>query len=333
MDLIQKLNEWHDAALKAILATGDGESLEQARIKYLGQKQGELKGLQQQLGQVPAERRPEIGKLFNQVKESITTALDQRKLEVSRPKAAATAIDVTLPGIRPGTGKLHPLTQTIYEFQEIMARFGFEVEDGPEIEDEWHNFVALNIPDDHPARDPLDNFYLATAAVAGGGPRLLRSQTSTIQIRVMENRQPPVRIVSVGRVYRPDEVDETHHIMFHQMEGLMVGPDVTMASLKTVLRLFAAAYLGEDVHVRFRPSFFPFTEPSVEFDVQRGDSWLELGGAGMVDPNVLKAVGYDPDQVSGFAFGLGIARFCMMRHGIKDIRHFYSNDLRFLRQF
>jgi phenylalanyl-tRNA synthetase alpha chain len=214
-----------------------------------------------------------------------------------------------------------------------MGRFGFEVEDGPEIEDEWHNFVALNIPDDHPARDPLDNFYLATAAVAGGGPRLLRSQTSTIQIRVMENRKPPVRIVSVGRVYRPDEIDDTHHLMFHQMEGLMIGPDVTMASLKTVLRLFAGAYLGEDVHVRFRPSFFPFTEPSVEFDVQRGDSWLELGGAGMVDPNVLRAVGYDPEEVSGFAFGLGIARFCMMRHGIKNIRHFYSNDLRFLQQF
>ena len=149
----------------------------------------------------------------------------------------------------------------------------------------------------------------------------------------MENRKPPIRIVSVGRVYRPDEIDDTHHLMFHQMEGLMVGKDVTMASLKTVLRLFATAYLGEDVHVRFRPSFFPFTEPSVEFDVQRGDSWLELGGAGMVDPNVLRAVGYDPDEVSGFAFGLGIARFCMMRHGIKNIRHFYQNDIRFLQQF
>ncbi len=333
MDLSQTFATFQQQALAAIDAASNAETLEQVRIEFLGKKQGKLKDLQATLGQVPPELRPEVGKRFNEVKDAVTKAWEERQQQVSRPKVAATAIDITLPGIRPATGKLHPLTQTINEFQEIMSRFGFEVEDGPEIEDEWHNFVALNIPDDHPARDPLDNFYLATAAVAGGGPRLLRSQTSTIQIRVMENRKPPIRIVSVGRVYRPDEIDDTHHIMFHQMEGLMVGPDVTMASLKTVLRLFAAAYLGEDVHVRFRPSFFPFTEPSVEFDVQRGDSWLELGGAGMVDPNVLRAVGYDPDEVSGFAFGLGIARFCMMRHGIKNIRHFYSNDLRFLQQF
>ena len=333
MDHSQLFAAFQQEALAAIASATTADALEQARIEFLGKKQGKLKDLQSTLGKVPPELRPEVGKRFNEVKDAVTKAWEERQQQVSQTKVVATAIDVTLPGVRPATGKLHPLTQTIYEFQEIMSRFGFEVEDGPEIEDEWHNFVALNIPDDHPARDPLDNFYLATAGVAGGGPRLLRSQTSTIQIRVMENRKPPIRIVSVGRVYRPDEIDDTHHIMFHQMEGLMVGPDVTMASLKTVLRLFAAAYLGEDVHVRFRPSFFPFTEPSVEFDVQRGDSWLELGGAGMVDPNVLRAVGYDPDEVSGFAFGLGIARFCMMRHGIKNIRHFYSNDLRFLQQF
>jgi len=333
MDLNQTFATFQQQALAAITAANDATALEQVRIEFLGKKQGKLKDLQATLGKVPPEQRPEVGKRFNEVKDAVTKAWEEREQQVSRPKIAATAIDITLPGVRPAIGKLHPLTQTINEFQEIMARFGFEVEDGPEIEDEWHNFVALNIPDDHPARDPLDNFYLATAGVAGGGPRLLRSQTSTIQIRVMENRTPPVRIVSVGRVYRPDEIDDTHHLMFHQMEGLMIGSDVTMASLKTVLRLFAAAYLGEDVHVRFRPSFFPFTEPSVEFDVQRGNGWLELGGAGMVDPNVLRAVGYDPDKVSGFAFGLGIARFCMMRHGIKNIRHFYSNDLRFLDQF
>ncbi|HEY0984796.1 MULTISPECIES: phenylalanine--tRNA ligase subunit alpha [unclassified Schlesneria] len=333
MELSQIFAKFQQEALTAISAATNAEMLEQARIEFLGKKQGKLKDLQSTLATVPPEQRPEVGKRFNEVKEAVTKAWEERQQQLSQTKVAATAIDVTLPGIRPSLGKLHPLTQTINEFQEIMSRFGFEVEDGPEIEDEWHNFVALNIPDDHPARDPLDNFYLATAGVAGGGPRLLRSQTSTIQIRVMENRKPPVRIVSVGRVYRPDEIDDTHHIMFHQMEGLMVGPDVTMASLKTLLRLFAAAYLGEDVHVRFRPSFFPFTEPSVEFDVQRGDGWLELGGAGMVDPNVLRAVGYDPDEVSGFAFGLGIARFCMMRHGIKNIRHFYSNDIRFLQQF
>ena len=326
MELSQIFAAFQQEALTAIAAATNAEALEQARIEFLGKKQGKLKDLQSNLAKVPPEQR-------NEVKDAVTKAWEERQKDLSQTKVAATAIDVTLPGVRPFIGKRHPLTQTINEFQEIMARFGFEVEDGPEIEDEWHNFVALNIPDDHPARDPLDNFYLATAGVAGGGPRLLRSQTSTIQIRVMENRKPPIRIVSVGRVYRPDEIDDTHHLMFHQMEGLMVGKDVTMSSLKTVLRLFATAYLGEDVHVRFRPSFFPFTEPSVEFDVQRGDSWLELGGAGMVDPNVLRAVGYDPDEVSGFAFGLGIARFCMMRHGIKNIRHFYQNDIRFLQQF
>jgi phenylalanyl-tRNA synthetase alpha chain len=218
------------------------------------------------------------------------------------------------------------------EFKDIMGRFGFEVVDGPELEDEHHNFDALNIPPEHPARDPLDNFYLA-AAQTSAGPLMLRSQTSTVQIRVMERRKPPVRIVSIGRVYRPDDVDDTHHFMFHQMEGLMVGSDVTMASLKTVLKLFATSYLGEETSIRFRPSFFPFTEPSVEVDVRWRNGWLELGGAGMVDPNVLKAVGYDPEEVSGFAFGLGIARFCMLRHAIPNIRLFYENDVRFLRQF
>jgi phenylalanyl-tRNA synthetase alpha chain len=229
-------------------------------------------------------------------------------------------------------GRIHPLTQTIDEFRDIMGRLGFTTADGPEIEDEFHNFEALNIPHDHPARDPLENFYLATAE-AQHGPRLLRSQTSTVQIRVMEQQPPPVRIVSIGRVYRPDDVDATHSCMFHQMEGLMVDRHVTMADLKTVLRLFATAYLGADVHVRFRPSFFPFTEPSVEVDMRWQDRWLELGGAGMVDPNVLKAVGYDPEEVTGFAFGLGVERFCMRRHGVDDIRRFYENDVRFLRQF
>jgi phenylalanyl-tRNA synthetase alpha chain len=210
----------------------------------------------------------------------------------------------------------------------------------------------LNIPDDHPARDPLDNFYLATAgvagagiAVAGGGPRLLRSQTSTIQIRTMENRKPPIRIVSVGRVYRPDEIDDTHHLMFHQMEGLMVGPDVTMASLKTVLRLFAAAYLGEDVHVRFRPSFFPFTEPSAEVDVEclfcGGDGckvcghsgWLEILGAGMVHPNVLENCGIDSEKYTGFAFGMGVERITQIKYQVNDLRLYSQNDVRFLRQF
>lgn len=333
MDSAQAFQEYESSALAAIAAAQDAAGLEQVRIEFLGKKQGKLKELQSLLGTVPVDQKPLVGKRFNEIKDKVTAAWESRAQALDRPVVAATALDVTLPGVRPAIGKLHPLTQTIAEFTDIMSRFGFEVVDGPEIEDDWHNFHALNIPEDHPARDPLDNFYLATACTAHGQPALLRSQTSTVQIRVMEERKPPIRIVSVGRVYRPDEIDQTHHINFHQMEGLMVGPDVTMASLKTVLKLFAEAYLGEDCPVRFRPSFFPFTEPSVEFDVRRGDRWLELGGAGMVDPNVLRAVGYDPEQVTGFAFGLGIARFCMMRHKIDDIRLFYENDWRFLQQF
>jgi phenylalanyl-tRNA synthetase alpha chain len=251
-----------------------------------------------------------------------------------------------LPGVRLRIGRLHPITQTIEELKDIMGRLGFTPADGPEIEDERHNFEALNIPPSHPARDPLDNFYLAVAGLQGSGdkkppsgtstpqaPLLLRSQTSTVQIRVMENQKPPLRIISLGRVYRPDPADDTHFPMFHQMEGLLVDRQATMADLKSVLRLFATSYLGEDVHVRFRPSFFPFTEPSVEADMLWHDRWIEFGGAGMVDPNVLSAVGYDPEVYSGFAFGLGVERLCMRRHGVTDIRDFYRNDVRFLEQF
>src|SRR5581483_7897340 len=240
----------------------------------------------------------------------------------------------------------HPITQTIEDLKQIMGRLGFNVAEGPEIEDEWHNFEALNIPPAHPARDPLENFYLAaspksTERVASDAaklsltthhspltpsPLLLRSQTSTVQIRVMEQTRPPVRIISLGRVYRPDDADATHYPMFHQIEGLMVDRGVTMADLKSVLRLFAAIYFGGEVHIRFRPSFFPFTEPSVEVDMSWHDAksggtrWVEMGGAGMVDPNVLRAVGYDPDEVTGFAFGLGVERVCARRHGVADIR-------------
>lgn len=334
MDFEQSFARYEQDALASIGSAASAEALEQARIEFLGKKQGRLKDLQAVLGTVPVDQKPQVGKRFNEIKDRVTAAWEQKQLVLQSPrKPAGSELDVTLPGTPLTLGKLHPLTQTVEEFKDIMARLGFESEEGPEVEDEWHNFVALNIPEDHPARNPLDNFYLSVASTINQEPRLLRSQTSTVQIRTMERRQPPVRIVSVGRVYRPDQIDATHHMMFHQMEGLMVGPDVTMASLKTVLQLFAGAYLGENVHVRFRPSFFPFTEPSVEFDVRRGSGWLELGGAGMVDPHVLSACGYDPEAVSGFAFGLGIARFCMMRHGIDDIRHFYDNELRFLQQF
>ncbi|HET6426479.1 MAG TPA: phenylalanine--tRNA ligase subunit alpha [Planctomycetaceae bacterium] len=333
MDAIAALAEFEQQALAAIAAAGNTAALEQARIDFLGKKQGRLKDLQSLLGKATPEERPVLGKRFNDVKNAVEAALEARLAAVAKPKAAATAIDLTLPGTVPEIGRLHPLTQTVREFQQIMARFGFEVVDDRELEDELHNFDALNIPLEHPARDPLDNFYLAAACTASGKPVLMRSQTSTVQIRVMEQRQPPIRVISLGRVYRPDDIDATHHVMFHQMEGLMIGRDVTMASLKSVLRMFAAAYLGGETEVRFRPSFFPFTEPSVEVDVRWKNGWLELGGAGMVDPNVLRAVGYDSEEYGGFAFGLGIARFCMLRHGIDDIRLFYQNDVRFLRQF
>ena len=256
-------------------------------------------------------------------------------------------------------GRLHPVTQTIDELKEIMGRLGFTAVEGPEVEDPWHNFEALNIPPAHPARDPFENFYLKTGfRVQGSGAReqtdsqqthsgphsltpapcplsslLLRSQTSTVQIRVMEQTKPPVRIISCGRVYRPDTADATHYPMFHQIEGLLVDRGVTMADLKSTLRLFARSAFDPDVHIRFRPSFFPFTEPSVEVDMSWRDGWIEMGGAGMVDPNVLRAVGYDPEEYTGFAFGLGIERICARRHGIADIRELYKNDVRFLHQF
>jgi phenylalanyl-tRNA synthetase alpha chain len=292
------------------------------------------------MSRVDKADRPAAGKRLNEVKQQIEAAFSaaQKRLAASSAAGAesiriAALFDPTLPGRRLQIGHVHPLTQTIEELKDIMGRLGFSVAEGPEIEDEWHNFEALNIPPEHPARDPLENFYLSTAEKTGGPSRLLRSQTSTVQIRVMENTPPPVRIISLGRVYRPDTADATHYPMFQQMEGLMVDRGVTMADLKSVLLLFAASYLGQDVRIRFRPSFFPFTEPSVEVDFHWNDEWVEFGGAGMVDPHVLQAVGYDPEEVTGFAFGLGVERVCMRRHGVTDIREFYRNDVRFLHQF
>jgi phenylalanyl-tRNA synthetase alpha chain len=339
MDPLAAFSEYEDASTKAIAGASSEQALEGVRVEFLGQKKGRLRELQTLIGKADPNERPVLGKKFNEVKDRVTQLFEERKEQLQKPAKQAAGLDVTLPGQPFELGKRHPLTQTIEEFKDLMGRFGFTVADGPEIEDERHNFVALNIPEEHPARDTLDNFYLSIAQTSAGGlakdqgPVLLRSQTSTVQIRVMETTKPPIRVVSVGRVYRPDTIDRTHSCMFHQMEGLMVGEDVTMAQLKTVLSMFAHTYLGPDVNVRFRPSFFPFTEPSVEVDMSWGGGWMEIGGAGMVDPNVLTAVGYDPEEVSGFAFGLGIERFCMRRHHIEDIRRFYENDVRFLRQF
>ncbi len=317
-------------------AAQNAEALEAARVKFLGAKSGRIRDAQKGLGAVDKADKPAAGKHFNDAKQAVEAAFAeaQSRLEsIGNADASVEPFDLTLPGTPRRLGRLHPLTQTIEELKEILGRLGFTVADGPEIEDEWHNFEALNIPASHPARDPLENFYLSTAERGAGGPLLLRSQTSTVQIRVMEATKPPVQIISLGRVYRPDTADDTHYPMFHQIEGLLVDRHVTMADLKSTLRLFAAAYFGGDVHIRFRPSFFPFTEPSVEVDMSWHDRWIEMGGAGMVDPHVLQAVGYDPEEYTGFAFGLGVERICARRHQVTDIREFYKNDVRFLRQF
>ena len=340
-DFLAELDQLASDARVAFSSAADAEAVEAARIEFLGAKSGRLKAVQKGLGTVSGPDKPAAGKRFNEVKGEIEAAFADALGRLSAGPAAEEALpfDPTVPGQRPVLGHLHPITQTIEELKEIMGRLGFTVAEGPEIEDEWHNFEALNIPASHPARDPLENFYLATAQKTNTGPLLLRSQTSTVQIRVMEQQKPPVRIISLGRVYRPDTADATHYPMFHQIEGLLVDRGVTMAHLKSVLRLFASSFLGEDVHIRFRPSFFPFTEPSVEVDMSWVDRasgstrWIEMGGAGMVDPNVLRAVGYDPEEVTGFAFGLGVERVCARRHGIDDIREFYKNDIRFLHQF
>lgn len=354
-DFVADLDALQAAAQAAFAAVSDAAALEAARIEFTGAKAGRLKAAQQGLGSVDKSDKPAAGKRFNEAKQVIEAALgaaQERLAGSAKPQAAGSAaFDVTLPGRARRLGHLHPVTQTIADMKDIMGRLGFTAVEGPEIEDEWHNFEALNIPRTHPARDPLDNFYLATAmqprpslvgatgANEGAKPFLLRSQTSTVQIRVMESTPPPVRIISLGRVYRPDTADATHYPMFHQVEGLLVDRGVTMADLKSVLRLFCQSYFGKDeVHIRFRPSFFPFTEPSVEVDMNWRNAegkcgWMEMGGAGMVDPNVLRAVGYDPEEVTGFAFGLGVERVCMRQHGITDIRALYENDVRFLSQF
>jgi phenylalanyl-tRNA synthetase alpha chain len=335
-DFVETLASLQAAAIEQFDGSSSQEELEAARVEFLGAKQGKLKATQKQMGSVGQADRPQAGKKLNEVKSAIDAAFESAKqrLESGGGDSVGPQYDVTIPGHSIQLGRLHPITQTIEELKDIMGRLGFTVAEGPEIEDDWHNFEALNISREHPARDPLDNFYMSVAqGKATDKPCLLRSQTSTVQIRVMEKTKPPIRIISLGRVYRPDDVDATHYPMFHQMEGLMLDEHVTMSDLKSVLRLFATSYLGGDVHIRFRPSFFPFTEPSVEADYYWDGRWVEFGGAGMVDPAVLTSVGYDPENTSGFAFGLGIERLCMMRHNIKDIRNLFNNDVRFLSQF
>ena len=332
MGSTEQLEQLRDEAMKRLREVADGEALEQWRVRYLGMK-GALKAAMQRLRDLSKADRPAYGQLANDVKNALTAALEQcrQDLAAAAGPAQAAAMDMTVPGRPVRLGRRHIITQTIDEITEIFARMGFTVAYGPEVEDEHHNFDALNIPAAHTARDPLDNFYITPSV-------MLRSQTSTVQIRVMESQPPPVRVISPGRVYRPDTVDATHSFMFHQLEGLHVDEGISMVDLKTAIDQFCKAYFGPEVRTRFRPSFFPFTEPSAEVDLLFGyadgsTAWIELGGCGMVDPNVLDTVGYDSEKYTGWAFGLGIERMVMRKHQIPDIRLLFANDVRFLRQF
>ncbi|MCU0572871.1 MAG: phenylalanine--tRNA ligase subunit alpha [Syntrophobacteraceae bacterium] len=318
-------------------AQDDIKALEQVRVRYLGRK-GEFAALFKGLVALPDDERRRVGKVLNEAKVELEALLNGA-MDLSREKLRSRTqfFDVTIPGRRPLTGHLHPITQTAVEIGRIFSGLGFETVEGPEIELDYYNFEALNIPRDHPARDMQDTFYISEDVV-------LRTHTSPIQVRVMEKRRPPIRIIAPGRTYRCDS-DVTHTPMFHQVEGLMVGENISFGDLKGILTVFVHQMFGPHVGLRFRPSFFPFTEPSAEVDIQcvmcRGagcrvcsqTGWLEILGSGMVDPEVFKMVGYDPETVTGFAFGMGIERIAMLKYGIDDLRLFFENDLRFLRQF
>lgn len=303
--------------------------LEQIKARYLG-KQGEITELSKQLGKLPAEEKKAFGQALNQLKQAVEAALSARREALAQAALAAQlkaeALDVTLPARGAGSGGLHPVTLTLARIAMLFRSLGFEVADGPEIETDFHNFQALNIPENHPARAMADTFYVENGEV-------LRTHTSPIQIRYMQNNQPPIKIIAPGRVYRVDS-DATHSPMFHQMEGLWVDENVSFADLKGVMTDFLQRFFErDDLQVRFRPSFFPFTEPSAEIDVLGENGWLEVGGCGLVHPNVLRNVGIDPEKYSGFAFGIGLDRFAMLRYGVSDLRLFFDNNLSFLQQF
>jgi phenylalanyl-tRNA synthetase alpha chain len=319
-----------DCALADFAACADPAALENAKAKYLG-KAGALTEQLKRLGKLPAAERAAAGAQINAAKSRLEEALIARRGALADEKLAAQlaadALDVSLPGRGRGGGGLHPLTRTLERVETLFRSLGFDVADGPEIEDDFHNFTALNTPENHPARSMHDTFY-----VEGG--MVLRTHTSPIQVRYMETHAPPIRIIAPGRVYRVDS-DATHSPMFHQVEGLWIGDDVSFADLKSVMSEFLRNFFErDDVTLRFRPSFFPFTEPSAEIDMRFGDGgWLEIAGAGQVHPNVLRAVDIDPERWQGFAFGIGPDRLAMLRYGVDDLRLFYENDLRFLRQF
>lgn len=332
-----------EEALNRIAEADNLKSLNDLRVAYLGKK-GPITELLRGMGSLSAEERPIVGQLLNQVREELTAALEEKIAEVEkeemRRRLQSEKIDVTLPGKRLAVGAIHPLTKIIEEIEDIFVGMGFQVAEGPEVELDYYNFEALNLPKDHPARDMQDSFYITEEI-------LLRTQTSPIQVRTMEKMKgkTPVKIICPGVVYRRDDDDATHSHMFTQVEGLLIGEEVRMSDLKGILLNFARKMYGEDVSIRLRPSFFPFTEPSAEVDVTcaqchgkgcrvcKQTGWLEILGSGMVHPRVLEMSGYDPNKVTGFAFGMGVERIAMLKYGIEDIRHFYTNDLRFLRQF
>ena len=332
--------------LAAIAAAVTPDELEAVRIRYLA-RSGALPLLLEKMATVPKEQRPIVGKTANEARTAVASAFDARKAELTAAVEAAD-FDPTLPGRYEAPGSLHPVLQVRDRAIEIFRRLGFALADGPDIENEVFNFDALNTPPDHPARNEQDTFYLKEDGLAPspgldgrspGGRRLMRTQTSTVQIHAMLKQPPPLRIIAPGRCYRRDEIDATHGMSFFQMEGLVVDEGVTLGDLKGTLEYFFRELLGDDLKLRFRPHFFPFTEPSLEYDCSRpgkeikGKEWLELGGCGMVDPEVFRHVGYDAEKYTGYAFGFGLERIAIMRHGIPDLRYFSENDVRFLRQF
>ncbi|MGZ8199092.1 MAG: phenylalanine--tRNA ligase subunit alpha [Burkholderiales bacterium] len=327
---MQDLDTIVQEALDNFRATSDADELEQVKARYLG-KSGALTQLSKTLGKLPPAERPVMGSRINAAKDKLEEALRESRAAIQsrrlEEKLREEALDVTLPGRGQGIGGLHPVTRTLERVEALFHALGFEVADGPEIETDYYNFTALNQPENHPARSMHDTFYLAD------GRHLLRTHTSPIQIRYLESHRPPVKIIAAGRVYRVDS-DATHSPMFHQVEGLWLDQHITFADLKGVIVDFLKRFFErEDLQVRFRPSFFPFTEPSAEVDMSFGDRWLEMGGCGMVHPKVLKNVNIDSEEYQGFAFGMGLDRLTMLRYGVNDLRLFFANDLRFLRQF
>jgi len=326
---MEELQQILDQALQQFALISDEAELEQVKARYLG-KEGSLTVLLKGLGKLSAEERPAAGARINQVKQGIEAALQQRRdvLQQNKlaQKLAAESLDVTLPGRGIGSGGLHPVTRTLERIEQLFHSLGFATASGPEIESDFYNFTALNIPENHPARAMHDTFYIDPQNV-------LRTHTSPVQVRYMEEHQPPLKIISTGRVYRVDS-DATHSPMFHQVEGLWVDEHISFANLKGVVQDFLQRFFEQDdLQVRFRPSFFPFTEPSAEMDMSWNGGWLEIGGCGMVHPNVLKHVNIDSEKYLGFAFGLGVERLAMLRYGVNDLRLFYESDLRFLKQF